>query len=122
MDKFDQRKAELEAGYERDKKLFPQKEVTAESIVEDHERPIKAAGNLMLMGGKLKLAGTMAPILETARLRGQGIVPVDYKSVINEAFPEPKLIKFVPLESFSTSSSKKYKFLVSETRGVSRLL
>jgi len=93
MDNFDQRKAELEAGYERDKKLFPQKEVTAESIVEDHERPIKAAGNLMLMGGKLKLAGTMAPILEKARLRGQGIVDIDYKSIIDEAFPEPKLIK-----------------------------
>ena len=86
MDKFDQRKAELEAGYANDP--FQRKEVTAESIVEDHERPMKAAGNLMLMGGKLKLAGTMAPILEKARLRGQGIVPVDYKSVINEAFPE----------------------------------
>ena len=90
MDKFDKRKAELEAGYANDP--FQRKEVTAESIKEDHEKPMRAAGNLMLMGGKLKLAGTMAPILETARLRGQGIVPVDYKSVINEAFPEPKLI------------------------------
>ena len=90
MDKFDKRKAELEAGYERDRQLFPQEEVTAESIVEDHERPIKAAGNLMLIGGKLKLAGTMAPILETARLRGQGIVPVNYKSIIDEAFTYKK--------------------------------
>ena len=86
MDKFDQRKAELEAGYERDRQLFPQEEVTAESIVEDHERPIKAAGNLMLMGGKLKLAGTMAPILEKARLRGQGIVDIDYRPIIEQAF------------------------------------
>ena len=83
MDKFDKRKAELEAGYERDRQLFPQEEVTAESIVEDHERPIKAAGNLMLIGGKLKLAGTMAPILEKARLRGQGIVDIDYKPIID---------------------------------------
>ena len=91
MDKFDQRKKELEAGYANDP--FQSEEVTAESIVEDHESPMKALGNLMLMGGRLKFAGAMAPVLETARLRGQGIVPVNYKSVINEAFPEPKLIK-----------------------------
>jgi hypothetical protein len=84
MDKFDKRKAELEEGYANDP--FQRKEVTAESIKEDHEKPMRAAGNLMLMGGKLKLAGTMAPILETARLRGQGIVPVNYKSIIDKAF------------------------------------
>ena len=88
MDKFDQRKAELEAGYANDP--FQRKEVTAESIVEDHERPMRTLGNMMLLGGKLKLAGTMAPILETARLRGQGIVPVNYKSVIDDAFMIPR--------------------------------
>ncbi len=81
LSNFEKRKAELEAGYANDP--FQRKEVTAESIVEDHERPIKAAGNLMLMGGKLKLAGTMAPILEKARLRGQGIVDVDYSPIID---------------------------------------
>lgn len=60
--------------------------VTAESIKEDHEKPMRAAGNLMLMGGKMKLAGTMAPILEKARLRGQGIVDIDYRPIIEEAF------------------------------------
>ena len=88
LSNFERRKAELEAGYANDP--FQNEIRTAESIVEDHERPMRTLGNLMLFGGKLKLAGTMAPILEKARLRGQGIVDVDYKTIIDDAFMIPR--------------------------------
>ena len=87
-EEFDRQKEELEQGYARDP--FQIKERTAESITEDHEKPMRTLGNLMLMGGKMRYASKIAPILELDRLRGQGIVPVDYKSIIDDAFMIPR--------------------------------
>tara|TARA_R100001463_G_scaffold136397_1_gene201668 strand:+ start:63 stop:1496 length:1434 start_codon:yes stop_codon:yes gene_type:complete len=105
LSNFEIRKKKLEAGYANDP--FQNEIRTAESIAEDHERPMRALGNLMLMGGRLQFAGAMVPILETARLRGQGIVPVDYKTIIDDAFMIPRNTSSKYIHKDSNVSVKK---------------